>query len=77
MTEYFKIKFYTLSARSCYAKLLHFIQLFLTMRKLCHIKHNHIENFYISVEKNTKNCGKLRYLCNGMTDLHQVRHGDA
>jgi len=68
MTEYFKIKFYTHTARSCYAKLLHFIQLFLTMRKLCHIKHNLIENFYISVEQNTKNCRKLRYLCNGMTE---------
>ena len=33
------------------------------MTKLCHIKRDHVENFYISLEKHEQ----LRYCCTGMT----------
>jgi len=42
-----------------------FIQLLSTLTKLCHIKHGHLANFYISLEK----CEKLQYLCNSMTNV--------
>jgi len=54
-----------------YTKLyfLHFIQLSLTMTTLCHIKHDQLENFYISPEKKHE---KLPYCCNGVTDHHKI-----
>jgi len=68
-----------LIACSCLCKILNFIQLFKknslnghAVTKLCHIKHGHLENFYISLE--TQN--KLWYRCNGMTDLHKIWHVD-
>jgi len=36
------------------AELTNFIQLCLTLTKLCHIKHDHLVNFYISLEKHQK-----------------------
>jgi len=41
-----------------YAKLQNFIQFSPTVTKLCHIKHDRLVSFYISLE----NCEKLRYL---------------
>ena len=35
-------------------KLQTFISLFLTLTKLCHVKHDHLVNFYISLEKSKK-----------------------
>jgi len=56
----FKLKFGTL---------LHvFIQLSLTLTKLCHIKSDRPVNFYISLKKREK----LRYLCNGIIDFHEI-----
>ena len=37
-----------------YAKLLNFIQLSPTVTQSCHIKRNHLQNFYTSVEKHEK-----------------------
>jgi len=54
-------------------KLQTFISLFLTLTKLCHVKHDHLVNFYISLEKSKK----LRYLCSSMTDHRKIWHGDA
>ena len=51
-----------------YAKLQNCIQLSLTLTKLCHIKCDHLLNFYILLEKREKS----RYVCNSWTDLHKV-----
>ena len=51
-----------------HAELQNFIQLPLTVTKLCHIKHGLLANFYISLEKSEK----LWYLCNSMICLHKI-----
>ena len=50
MTDYFKIKFYTPIACSYLRKLLNFIQLSVTMTKLCRIQHDLLVNFYVSLK---------------------------
>jgi len=49
-TEHFKAIFYTRILRSNLHPIQSFIQLSLTSTKLCHIKNDHLENFYISLE---------------------------
>jgi len=55
------------------AKWPNFIQLPSTLTKLYHIKCDHLVNFYSSVEK----CEKSWYICNSMTNLHNIWHDDA
>jgi len=50
-----------------YAKLQNFIQFSPTVTKLCHIKHDRLVSFYISLE-NCENCD----ICNSMTDLYKI-----
>ena len=47
-----------------------FIWLSLTLTKLCHIKCDHLVNFYISLEKRKKS----RYFYNSTTDLNKLSH---
>jgi len=47
----FKYNFTRLYCVHIYAKLQNFIQLSLTLTKLCHIERDHLVNFYISLEK--------------------------
>jgi len=54
------------------AKLLNFIQLSLTLTKLCHIKRDRLVNFYISPEKREK-CD----VCNSLTELHKISRQNA
>jgi len=67
-TESFKIKFYTPLVCSYLCIITNFIQLSLTLTKLCHIKCNHLVNFYILFEKREKS----QYLCNSTTDVHNL-----
>jgi len=43
------------------------------LTKLWHIKRDHLANFYILREKT----GKMRYLCNNLTDLHKIQRDNA
>jgi len=60
--KFFTTVLHTFLLVHIYAKLQNFIQLSLTLTKLCHIKRDHLVNFYISLEKREK----LRCLCNSM-----------
>ena len=53
-TQNYKIIFYSIFAFTC-------------DKKLCHIKRDHLVNYYISVEN-----AKTRYLCSSVTDLHNI-----
>jgi len=56
-----------LTACACLCKVTKFIQLSLTLTKLCLVKCNHLVNFYLSLQKRDK----LRYLCNSTPDIHK------